>query len=185
MWSRWQSWSSRRALQRHYGQLCALSDADARGAARGAWIRLRGQLHRCVHLDDQDRLGHRAPLHLLDAWPRQRPRQSRQGRAPPRHHDPWSTWAIAQQWLPRRHRRHLEKSSCCACLPVNPRPGDLRVARYGGRTVALSVGVWRDRNIGGLVQRHQKRPACDLERASSFAAAKATQRVQEKACCFV
>ena len=34
---------------------------------------------------------------------------------------------------------NLEKSSCCACLPVGPRPGDLRVARYGGRTVALSV----------------------------------------------
>ena len=34
---------------------------------------------------------------------------------------------------------NLERSSCCACLPVGPRAGDLRVARYGGRTVALSV----------------------------------------------
>ena len=107
MWSRWQSWSSRRALQRHYGQLCALSDADARGAAREAWIRLRGQLHRCVHLDDQDRLGHWAPLHLLDAWHRKRPQQSRQGRAPPRHHDPWSTWAIAQDTLRNMAAREL------------------------------------------------------------------------------
>ena len=34
---------------------------------------------------------------------------------------------------------NLERSSCCACLPVGPRAGDLRIARYGGRTVALSV----------------------------------------------
>ena len=40
---------------------------------------------------------------------------------------------------------NLERSSCCACLPVGPRAGDLRIARYGGRTVALSVarsGLW-------------------------------------------